>query len=98
MSEIISINVTIGDRMYPLKVRGEDEPIVRQAEQLINHKYSECQLRFSGQEKLDYLAMSSLMNMVEIMKQQEDTSALQTALQEKLTEATQLVMDGLKRN
>lgn len=98
MSEIISINVTIGDRMYPLKVRGEDEPIVRQAEQLINHKYSEFQLRFSGQEKLDYLAMSSLMNMVEIMKQQEDTSALQTELQEKLTQATQLVMDGLKRN
>lgn len=98
MSEIISINVTIGDRMYPLKVRSEDEPIVRQAEQLINHKYSEFQLRFSGQEKLDYLAMSSLMNMVEIMKQQEDTSALQTELQEKLTQATQLVMDGLKRN
>lgn len=98
MSDIISINVTIGDRMYPLKVRSEDEPVVRQAEQLINHKYSEFQLRFSGQEKLDYLAMSSLMNMVEIMKLQEDDSAMKLALQEKLSHASQLVMDGLKRS
>ncbi|MEP7129006.1 MAG: cell division protein ZapA [Chitinophagales bacterium] len=98
MSEIISINVTIGDRMYPLKVRGEDEPVVRQAEQLLNHKYSEFQLRFSGQEKLDYLAMSSLMNMVEVMKQQEDVAALREELALRLTNATQLVMDGLKRS
>ncbi|MBX7108945.1 MAG: cell division protein ZapA [Chitinophagales bacterium] len=98
MSDIISINVTIGDRMYPLKVRSEDEPVVRQAEQLINHKYSEFQLRFSGQEKLDYLAMSSLMNMVEIMKLQEDDSAMKLALQEKLSHASQLLMDGLKRS
>ncbi|MBK9731486.1 MAG: cell division protein ZapA [Chitinophagaceae bacterium] len=98
MSEIISINVTIGDRMYPLKVRGEDEPVVRQAEQLLNHKYSEFQLRFSGQEKLDYLAMSSLMNMVEVMKQQEDIASLRDELAHRLTNASQLVMDGLKRS
>lgn len=98
MSETISINVTIGDRMYPMKVRSEDEPIVREAEQLLNHKYSEFQLRFSGQEKLDYLAMSSLMNLVEVMKQQQDGSIIQDALKAKLSEVNQLVMDGLKRN
>ncbi|MEO6166533.1 MAG: cell division protein ZapA [Chitinophagales bacterium] len=98
MSEIISINVTIGDRMYPLKVRHEDEPIVRQAEQMINHKYSEFQLRFSGQEKLDYLAMSSLMNMVEVMKQQNDHAAASDELKTKLSHATQLIMEGLKRS
>ena len=97
MSEIISINVTIGDRMYPLKVRSEDEPLVRQAEQLINHKYNEFQLRFSGQEKLDYLAMSSLMNMVEVMKQQQETGTASEELKNKLSRATQLIMDGLKR-
>lgn len=97
MSEVISINVTIGDRIYPLKVRSEDESLVRQAEQLINHKYNEFQLRFSGQEKLDYLAMSSLMNMVDLMKDHRDATTDSDQLRQKLSEATQLVMDGLKK-
>lgn len=97
MSEVISINVTIGDRIYPLKVRMEDEPVVRQAEQLINHKFAEFQLRFSGQEKLDYLAMSSLMNMVDIMRQQQEEALATEEVRARLSKAAQLIADGLRR-
>lgn len=98
MSESISITVTIGDRMYPLKVKSEDEPIVRQAEHLINQKFNEFQLRFSGQEKLDYLAMSALMNVVELMKEQQENTGSSEGLKEKLTEATLLIAEGLRKS
>jgi cell division protein ZapA (FtsZ GTPase activity inhibitor) len=84
--------------MYPLKVKAGDEPIVRQAEHLINQKFNEFQLRFSGQEKLDYLAMSALMNMVEVLKSNEDESSSSQELSTKLAEASQLLSEGLKRN
>jgi hypothetical protein len=83
--------------MYPLKVRSEDEPLVREAEHLINQKFNEFQLRFSGQEKLDYLAMSALMNVVELMKNQQDASASSGDLLSKLSEASQLISEGLKK-
>lgn len=98
MADVISLNVTIGDRIYPLKVRMEDEAIVRQAEQLINHKYAEFQLRFSGQEKLDYLAMSALMNMVEQIKEHQDALQASETVRVKLAEATQLILDGLRKD
>ena len=97
MPDTISITVTIGDRMYPLKVRGEDEPLVRQAEHLINQKFNEFQLRFSGQEKLDYLAMSALMNVVELMKNEKDEVIFSDELKSKLSEASQLIAEGLKK-
>ncbi len=97
MSENISINVTIGDRMYPLKIRAEDQPLVKKAEQLINQKYSDFQLRFSGQEKLDYLAMSALMNVVDLMKGQSESEMDAAVIKEKLSEASQLIAEGLRK-
>ncbi len=97
MSENISINVTIGDRMYPLKIRAEDQPLVKKAEQLINQKYSDFQLRFSGQEKLDYLAMSALMNVVDLMKGQSESEMDAAVIKEKLLEASQLIAEGLRK-
>jgi cell division protein ZapA (FtsZ GTPase activity inhibitor) len=97
VSETISTNITIGDRIYPLKVRAEDEAIVRKAEHLINQKFNEFQLRFAGQEKLDYLAMSALMNMVEVLKSLDEESSSSEILKGKLSEAIQLISDGLKK-
>jgi cell division protein ZapA len=97
VSENISINVTIGDRMYPLKIRAEDQPLVKKAEQLINQKYSDFQLRFSGQEKLDYLAMSALMNVVDLMKGQSESEMDAAVIKEKLLEASQLIAEGLRK-
>jgi cell division protein ZapA len=97
VSETISINVTIGDRMYPLKIRAEDQLMVRKAEQLINQKYGDFQLRFSGQEKLDYLAMSALMNVVDLMKEHSESDGAASMVKEKLLKASQLIADGLRK-
>ncbi len=83
--------------MYPLKIRAEDQPLVKKAEQLINQKYSDFQLRFSGQEKLDYLAMSALMNVVDLMKGQSESEMDAAVIKEKLSEASQLIAEGLRK-
>ncbi len=97
MQELISVSVTIGERQYPLKVRREDESLVREAERMINEKFNEFQLRFTGQEKIDYLAMSSLMNFVELLKNENERGEDNRILFEKISEADKLISDALKR-
>lgn len=98
MEDQISISVTVGERQYPLKIRAEDEPLVRQAEHFINEKFIEFQLRFTGQEKIDYLAMSALMNFVDLLKNQNLQDGSNDELRLKLTEAETILSETLKRN
>lgn len=97
MEELVSVNITIGERQYPLKIRAADEPIVRRAEHLINEKFNDSQLRFTGQEKIDYLAMSAMMNMIELLKNQSAEAAASNALLQKLAEADTLITQALKK-
>ena len=97
MEELISINITIGERRYPLKIRAAEEELVRQAEHLINEKFNDFQLRFTGQEKIDYLAMSALMNLVDFLKKQTTDEETSASLLQKLSEADSLVSETLKK-
>ena len=97
MDENVSITVTVGERKYPLKIRAADEAIVREAEHLINEKFNEFQLRFTGQEKIDYLAMSALMNLVDIIRDHRNDGASSDLFQKKISEADQLLTEALKR-
>jgi len=95
MNETNSITVTISDRTYPLKVKTGDEAIVKMAEHLINEKFHQFQLKFSGQEPRDYLAMSALMNMVELLKKGSDSEGSVQELMNKLVLAEGLVTEAL---
>ena len=97
MEELISINITIGERQYPLKIRTAEEELVRQAEHLINEKFNDFQLRFTGQEKIDYLAMSALMNLVEVLKKETTGGETSAILLQKLSEADSLLSQALKK-
>ena len=96
MEELISISITVGDRRYPLKVRAADEELVRQAEHLINEKFNEFQLRFTGQEKIDYIAMSAVMNLVDLLKNQNQDGEQGELLHQKISEAERMVIEALK--
>ena len=96
MEELISISVTVGDRRYPLKVRASDEELVRHAEHLINEKFNEFQLRFTGQEKIDYIAMSAVMNLVDLLKNQNQDGEQGELLHQKISEAERMVVEALK--
>jgi len=96
MEELISISITVGDRRYPLKVRAVDEELVRHAEHLINEKFNEFQLRFTGQEKIDYIAMSAVMNLVDLLKNQNQDGEQGELLHQKISEAERMVIEALK--
>ena len=97
MEELVSISVTVGERQYPLKIRAQDEELVRHAEHLINEKFNEFQLRFTGQEKIDYLAMSALMNFVDILKNKNADGEQAELLFQKISEAEKMIVAALKK-
>ena len=57
MDSLIAATVVIGDRSYRIKVRQEDEEVVRRTVKTINEKIIEYRAQFSGKDMQDYIAM-----------------------------------------
>jgi hypothetical protein len=57
MSELIPVNVIIGDRSYRLRVHPNDEEVLRKTLKLINDKIIEYKTQFAGKDMQDYIAM-----------------------------------------
>ncbi|UEG50370.1 cell division protein ZapA [Ferruginibacter lapsinanis] len=57
MSELIPVNILIGDRTYRIKTNPEDEEIIRRTLKTINDKIIEFKTQFSGKDMQDYIAM-----------------------------------------
>jgi cell division protein ZapA len=64
----IHINVVLADRPYRIKIKSDEEEIVRKAAKLINDKVKEYQQLFSSKDKQDFLAMIAIQNTVESLK------------------------------
>ena len=57
MSELIPINILIGDRTYRIKTLAKDEEVIRRTLKTINDKIIEFKTQFSGKDMQDYIAM-----------------------------------------
>lgn len=57
MSELIPVNIVIGDRTYRIKTLPKDEETIRKTLKLINDKIIEFKTQFAGQDMQDYIAM-----------------------------------------
>ena len=57
MTDLIPINVIIGDRSYRIKVAPADEEAVRRTVKTINEKFTEFKTQFAGKDMQDYIAM-----------------------------------------
>ncbi len=57
MEPLIAANIVIGDRNYRIKVRAEDEEVVRKSVKTINDKIVEFKTNFAGKDMQDYVAM-----------------------------------------
>lgn len=57
MSELIPINIVIGDRTYRIKSLAKDEEIIRRTLKTINDKIVEFKTQFAGKDMQDYIAM-----------------------------------------
>lgn len=57
MSELIAISALIGDRSYRIKIKPEDEEVVRKTLKTINDKVLEFKTLFAGKDMQDYISM-----------------------------------------
>lgn len=57
MSELIPVNIVIGDRSYRIKTKASDEEAIRRTLKTINDKIIEFKTQFAGKDMQDYVAM-----------------------------------------
>jgi cell division protein ZapA len=79
MSDLIPINLVIGDRTYRVRINADDEEKVRKLIKVINDRVLEFKYKFAGKDMQDYIAMVLLWFVTE---QQE---GMVSADQEKLS-------------
>ena len=57
MSDLIPINILIGDRTYRIKTNPQDEEVIRRTLKTINDKIIEFKTNYAGKDMQDYIAM-----------------------------------------
>ena len=57
MTELVPINIIIGDRSYRIKSLPTDEEVIRKTVKTINDKIIEFKTQFAGKDMQDYIAM-----------------------------------------
>lgn len=96
-TELININLLIAGRSYPLKIKPEEEEIVRRAARRVNEKVQEFQEQYSAKDKQDYLAMCALMSEVELLANKEKVMITDPTFFDKLREIDALLSDTVSR-
>lgn len=86
----ISIKITIADRIYPLKVKVEEEEIVRRAAKLINERIKEYQDNYAVRDKQDLLSMAVLHYATTVLKTETKIHNQDTTVAEQVE-----ALDGL---
>ena len=57
MKEMLPINIVIGDRTYRIRIKPQDEEVVRKVVKVINDKVVDFKTQFAGKDMQDYIAM-----------------------------------------
>ena len=93
--ENLSIKIKIGDREYPMKVRPEEEQRVRNASKQINEKLRVYREQFGIDDKEDLLAMVAFDCLVSLMKNEEQSTAIDSNTEDRLNQLENLISDAL---
>ena len=95
-NETVNINVSIAERLYPLKVTKSDEEKLQSAVKLVNAKIKEYQALYDGKDKQDYMAMCLLNLTVQHLSLQEATEHDNRLLEEKIAQLEEVLLDEPK--
>ena len=82
MSELIPINLVIGDRTYRIKTLPKDEEVIRHTIKIINDKIIEFKTQFAGKDMQDFIAMVLIWYATQGV--QESTPAIEKAITDAL--------------
>jgi cell division protein ZapA len=91
MDDLVQINVTVSDRIYPLRVSEKEKEEVLKAVKLVNEKVREYQRMYDGKDKQDYLAMVLLLFAVEHTRTEKKIIIEDTDFVQKLSELEQIL-------
>ena len=91
----VSVKVEIANGIYPLKVKSEDESIVRQAVEIINQKIAEFEKNYGVKDKKDVLAMVTLQLVTELQKQKNTAEQELSTLKEVFKDVEQMLVQHL---
>ena len=91
MSELIPINIVIGDRTYRIKTLAKDEEVIRRTLRIINDKIIEFKTQFGGKDMQDYIAM------VMIWYATQASADSNPALEKEATEALQKMESAIDK-
>ena len=92
--EVSNITVLIAGRPYPLKIKVDDEPTIRNIVKEINEKINRFQLTYTKKDKQDCLSMALLTYAVDLHKAHQTTQ--DEDVSEKINELDELLDHLLK--
>ena len=93
--EELAVNIKIGGRAYPMKVKPVDEGRVRAAGKLINERINTYSKQFGIQDQQDLLAMVAFDCLTQTMRIEEEETQHMTALIDQIDTLVQLVEQAL---
>ncbi len=96
---LLPVKIAIADRTYRLKVKAEDEEVLRRTVKIINDKIVEFKTHFAGKDMQDYVSMvliwlateetKTAEQIVEIQKAIDKVTILQNQLDKALVKETE---------
>ena len=81
-SDLLTIQLNIGSRIFPITIKRKDEEIYREASKLINDKLQKYISTFPDQEKEDYVTMVTLDIAISLIKDKNFDDQLQEVVSE----------------
>ena len=81
-SDLLTIQLNIGSRIFPITIKRKDEEIYREASKLINDKLQKYISTFPDQEKEDYVTMVALDIAISLIKETNFDDQLQEVVSE----------------
>ncbi|MGB3464068.1 MAG: cell division protein ZapA [Cyclobacteriaceae bacterium] len=91
----LSIKLKIGNREYPMKVKAEDEEMIRLAGKTINERIKNYRSRFGIDDSQDLLAMVAFDCLVEKMRSEHQTTTVDEVSLERVKAMKQLITSHL---
>jgi Cell division protein ZapA len=96
MSNLLPVNIVIGDRTYRIKIDPANEEIVRKTLKTINDKILEFKTQFAGKNMQDYIAMVLIWYATEIITGND--IAATAALQQQMIQIEKMIDQSLQGN
>ncbi|MBY0244485.1 MAG: cell division protein ZapA [Sphingobacteriaceae bacterium] len=89
----ISIKIPISDRIYPLRIKAEEEEMIRRAAKIINERIKEYQDNYAANDKQDLLSMAVLHFATIVLKLETETSKQNVDVADKVEQLNGMLND-----